>query len=242
MRGLPGSRDAPYLAGMTTMTAGSALVTDPTGMPCVPAGGTNYLTTAARRLAPVPQPVVRSVPSRSMTLTRGTTLLLGTALGATLLTAAPGLRRIEPTGAAPPAPPRPGEAVAAVPGGPAIDWSRLAARPDVRPAPRPVRNPFDFARVEPEAPQPLRGGPPPVAASDELRLLAPRPALALIGIAEDATPMGVRRRAILRSANDVVLAAEGDEIAGRFVVVAIDADAVELRDRQGGALFRLTLR
>jgi hypothetical protein len=177
----------------------------------------------------------------AMTLTRGTAFVLGTTLLASLLAATPRLRRGLPPDPAPAAAPRPAPAPAAAPPRIAIEQGRFGERLAALPAPRLTRrNPFEFVAPEPLAPPPR----PAVDVPSRLEgpRLVPRPALTLIGIAEDHLPEGVRRRAILRTSDQVTLAGEGEEIAGRFVVVAIEPEAVTLRDRQGGGTFRLVLR
>jgi hypothetical protein len=120
---------------------------------------------------------------------------------------------------------------------------RLRARLLEAPAPRaPIRNPFAFARVEPkalpvppEAPvaPPLPPSPPPEPS---------RTPLVLIGIAETATPSGVRRTAIIEGPDELFLVAEGDQVTVLFKVRTIGAEAVELTDVTGGPTLRLALR
>ncbi|HUR34660.1 MAG TPA: hypothetical protein VM032_12745 [Vicinamibacterales bacterium] len=63
--------------------------------------------------------------------------------------------------------------------------------------------------------------PPPVA---------PRPALKLIGIAEDVTDAGTVLTAIVSGLGDVFLVKPGELIAGRYRVEAVSADAVQLTE------------
>jgi hypothetical protein len=65
----------------------------------------------------------------------------------------------------------------------------------------------------------------------------------LIGIAEDKADGGVVRTAMITGeAEDLFLVVRGDSVAGRYEVVAIGADAVELKDLTTGAIRRLALR
>lgn len=175
-----------------------------------------------------------------MTVSRGAAIAGGVALLAAWLAAAAGVRRsvsqvsIEP-GASPR--PTPRSLVADLLG----EGERLAQRLPVAPLPQqPSRNPFEFASRVPPAPTPV--GESADLPKPGLFPLTPLPALRLIGVAEDGTADGPKRTAILSGMDQLFLAAEGEEIAGRFRVVAIGAEAVELQDRQGGSTFRLALR
>ncbi|HXH05575.1 MAG TPA: hypothetical protein VNI83_03190, partial [Vicinamibacterales bacterium] len=112
--------------------------------------------------------------------------------------------------------------------------ARLAA---VAPPAPEARNPFRF---ETPAPPSVRRAPepspePPPADASALPL-------SLEGIAEDVAA-GVRRRiAILSGLGDVHLAGVGDLIAGRYEVVAVGAEGVQLRDTAAGRVVTLTLR
>lgn len=122
--------------------------------------------------------------------------------------------------------------------------SRLRERLAEAPAPAPAaRNPFRFAprpaparavhaaQAEPER-QVLDPDPPPS-----------EPALALAGVAEHRKEDALVRTAIITGlADELYLAAEGDEIAGIYRVRAITASAVELEHIATGAIRRLQLQ
>ena len=121
--------------------------------------------------------------------------------------------------------------------------ARLRERLASAPAPQqPIRNPFAFqqrevrvARRMPAAPQPLFAPmlPPP----------PPEPALFLAGVAEDQTPAGPVRIAMLTTrGDDVLLAKVGEMVLDRYRVTAIGADVVELHDTTTGTIRRLALR
>ena len=118
---------------------------------------------------------------------------------------------------------------------------RLQRRLDTAPTPqKPVRNPFTFhvrPRVQAEAPSPLAAERAPEPTPD------PEPELTLIGVAEDKTPGGLVRTAMIAAAGDqLTLAKVGQDVAGRYTVKAIGADAVELTDTATGRIRRLALR
>lgn len=127
--------------------------------------------------------------------------------------------------------------------------TRLRTYMSAAPAPRqPARNPFRFAerrRAESSsarAPE-LLGR---MAQSPPLRPFAAAPPLTLIGIAE-RQPAGepiaaAQRIAIVSGLGDVHLVSAGDRIAGRYSVVAVGVDAVELRDEAADTLLRLGLK
>ena len=105
----------------------------------------------------------------------------------------------------------------------------------------PSRNPFRFgtapsrdvarttANVAAPSPAPTAPLPPPV------------PTLTLDGIASDSTNGQEQRTAIIHTDAGVVLAKEGDELAG-YHVGKISADAVELTRTSDGSILRLGLR
>ena len=68
------------------------------------------------------------------------------------------------------------------------------------------------------------------------------PALKLSGIAEDVTPDGLVRTAIISGSGELFVAKEGDTVAERYRVVKISADVVELADLTEGTTVRLALK
>lgn len=100
-------------------------------------------------------------------------------------------------------------------------------------APRPsTRNPFRFNARAVQMP----GRATPSVAPDVLPAnpVAPPPLpLSLAGIAENKTLQGVRRSAVLTINGEIYLVGEGDSVAGRYTVIAVDPEAVVLRDASG---------
>ena len=121
--------------------------------------------------------------------------------------------------------------------------ARLRQRLETAPVPKaPFRNPFMFAAREPKRPAarpaaPVVFTPPPPVAPVE-------PSLHLIGIAEKKAGDGVVRTAMMAAgdADNLIMATLGQTILGAYEVVAIGADAVELKDVATGATRRLVLR
>jgi hypothetical protein len=119
--------------------------------------------------------------------------------------------------------------------------ARLRERLASAPVPQqPLRNPFTFDRREAAAPrlaeQPMEfvAPPPPMPAA---------PALMLVGIAEQQSPAGLVRIAMLSGdSDDVLMARVGESVIGRYEVLAIDPEAVELKDIVTGTTRRLVLR
>jgi hypothetical protein len=115
--------------------------------------------------------------------------------------------------------------------------SRLRERLAVAPAPgAAIRNPFAFAARElpPPAVRKTAASPDPAPVAD----VPPEPDLVLIGMAED----GTTRTAIIGSGEELLMAAEGQTVAGRYRVAKVGPDAVELLDLTNGATRRLFLR
>lgn len=83
---------------------------------------------------------------------------------------------------------------------------------------------------------------PSAVAADAAPAAPPRPALALIGVAEDTDADTLVRTAILSGPGDVYLVKPGDTLRGQFRVEQVSADAVQLTDTASNQRFTLTLR
>jgi hypothetical protein len=117
---------------------------------------------------------------------------------------------------------------------------RLRQRLASAPAPSPVRNPFAFDAREA---RPSRRA----AAAEAMVEPAPpaivEPAFTLVGIAEQKTPVGLIRTAMLAVAgDDLIMVREGQTVALRYRVTAIGQDVIELTDVTTGATRRLALQ
>lgn len=66
--------------------------------------------------------------------------------------------------------------------------------------------------------------------------------LSLVGITEKNTPEGTRRTAVISSDRQLYLVSVGDTVAGRYIVIAIDPEAIVLNDEPMGTEVRLFLR
>jgi hypothetical protein len=119
--------------------------------------------------------------------------------------------------------------------------ARLRTRLAAAPAPQsPLRNPFAFRpkasvrRASPAIDRPSFGIP---------SVVMPDPVLELVGIAEQKVETGLKRTAMVAAPGDqLFMVSDGQELAGRYRVSAIGADAVELQDLVTGAIRRLALR
>jgi len=120
---------------------------------------------------------------------------------------------------------------------------RLRGRLAQAPAPtEAIRNPFRFAERRSPA---VRAGravlpvPEAAPAAPEIR----EPALQLIGVAESNTKDGPVRTAMITGGySELMMVTAGARILGRYEVVAVGADAVELKDLETGAVRRLVLQ
>lgn len=126
-----------------------------------------------------------------------------------------------------------------------IDIQREAARLQVRlhPEPRysePSRNPFRFGGGRPSAARPQAGSTPTQPAAVVPLPPAP-PRIALDGIATDMVDGQEQRTAILNTDAGVVLAREGEQVAG-YRIEKIAADGVELTQLSDGSVLRIALR
>jgi hypothetical protein len=106
-----------------------------------------------------------------------------------------------------------------------------------------TRNPFRFRDDRAAAPAADRfnASPTPAAVAPSLEDSPPAPRLRLSGVTEKSTPEGARRTAVISGEGQLYLAGVGDTVAGRYSVVAIDPEAVVLRDTTGAEI-RLLLR
>lgn len=114
--------------------------------------------------------------------------------------------------------------------------ARLRRQPAVQLKPS-SRNPFRFAAKQSE---PTTMPPQRSAAAAPVAPAPVQPSLSLSGIAERKTPQGTVRTAIISGDGQLYLVAEGEMVAGRYRVIAVDSDAVTLRDESGGEI-RLVL-
>jgi hypothetical protein len=116
--------------------------------------------------------------------------------------------------------------------------ARLAAAPVPLP---PLRNPFVFTPREPAVRHEHQ--PRVDAAAPEAVQLPVEPAIELIGMTTNQSPTGVVRTAVVSAlSGELFLVKEGDQIAARYRVASVAADAVELTDLLSGTTRRLTLK
>ena len=130
-----------------------------------------------------------------------------------------------------------------------IDIQQEAARLQLRTHQEPrynetSRNPFRFgARPAPESRPSGTSGPPRVAQPLAVPVLSPPQArVSLDGIATDVVDGQEQRTAIINTDSGVVLAKEGERVAGQFRVVKIAPDAIELLNVTDGSTLRIVLR
>jgi hypothetical protein len=121
--------------------------------------------------------------------------------------------------------------------------ARLRQRMAAAPAPQvPLRNPFTFDVRDAAKPRVSVRSVRPVSEP----LPDPGPPdlpLALLGIAERKTQAGVIRTAIIGGdTEELHMVGEGQELAGRYRVIGVSPDAVELKDLLTGATRRLALK
>lgn len=121
---------------------------------------------------------------------------------------------------------------------PAVQIDRLTTA--VRPQPSTTRDPFRFVGASPESGHARAANTDmPVGTVD---LAPPRPEMQLIGLAEDDVDGKTVRTAVITSLNQVYLVREGEQIALRYLVDRIGADAVQLRDLADDSPIVLPLR
>src|SRR5215470_6027891 len=118
---------------------------------------------------------------------------------------------------------------------------RERLRPTTTPS-QPGRNLFSFRAGHARAAAPVSNAGTPAAITE---VAVPRPSLPplkLAGIAEDSSPDGPIRTAIISADGQLFMAKEGDGVTPRYRVAKISADVVELTDLTDNSVRRLALR
>jgi Tfp pilus assembly protein PilP len=174
---------------------------------------------------------------------RGLTVLGGCAVAAVWLVSGSGLPVDTSVGAAKPRAAAPPAVV--LESVPAVQMDRLAVAP--RPQPSSRRDPFRFAHAprhtSSDAADPIGAAAPHETVAAVPEQADPlRPELRLIGLAQDTLDGTVVRTAVITAPNQVYLVREGEQIALRFLVDRIGADAVQLRDLANDGTIVLALR
>jgi hypothetical protein len=121
---------------------------------------------------------------------------------------------------------------------------RLRERLAQAPAPNAaIRNPFRFSPSPSQHARRPRLVERAAPAGLETPAPMPEPSLVLIGIAESVQPDGVVRTAMITGElGELMMVTAGQRILSRYDVVAVGADAVELKDVATGAARHLVLR
>jgi len=112
---------------------------------------------------------------------------------------------------------------------------RLAAAPSLQ---GPIRNPFTFDARQPVVMPAVAARPRTLAAPVVGDPPLPELALVLLGVAEQ----GSTRTAMVQSGDELLMATEGQTLAGRYRVAKVGVDAIELVDLGTGVTRRLFLR
>lgn len=121
---------------------------------------------------------------------------------------------------------------------------RLRQRLAAAPLPQePLRNPFAFRPAPSEAPAAARVRAAVAEPAAVEPSLPEEPRLELVGIAEQRTPDGAVRTAMIATeSNDLVMAAVGAAVLGRYTVAVVDGDGVTLTENATGRTRRLVLQ
>ena len=126
--------------------------------------------------------------------------------------------------------------------------TRLHARMAQAPVPDPnPRNPFSFGpaprAAHPASREAMVHATVVPDAGTPAAVEAPLPVLMLMGIAEETTPAGPRRTAVIGGEGDsLYMVTEGQPVGPRYKVTKIGADAIELEDLVTHGYRRIALR
>lgn len=110
---------------------------------------------------------------------------------------------------------------------------------DVPPLTRPGRDPFRFRQRAADA---SVQKPAPALSTASVVLTPSRPIVTLSGLAEDVSPGGAVRTAVITAAGQLHLVKEGETFAERFRVERIGADTVQVTDLADQTVFTLALK
>lgn len=175
-----------------------------------------------------------------MNLKRVAAIVCGPALLVVWLAAAAGIGTPEPA----PAPVRPvaTSGIAPLLSDIVGQSERLRKRLEEAPVPQSAgRNPFQFAPVAQPAPARVPSG-PLAADGAPVLMVPPAPPLSLVGVAENQTPEGLVRTALISGSGQFFMVKVDEPVTSRFRVTAIGADAVELLDLTDNSTLRLALK
>jgi hypothetical protein len=64
----------------------------------------------------------------------------------------------------------------------------------------------------------------------------------LVGLAEDASPTGPKRTAVISGAGQLFVVTDGELVTSRYRVAAVSPDRVELTDLETGIVVRLMFK
>jgi hypothetical protein len=185
---------------------------------------------------------VRILKAATMAPARAAAYLGGATLLVAWLASAAGVARARPS---PRVDPRPADLVQldAVATNVQSQAFRLRARLAAAPAPDgPRRNPFIFGVRESQVRAVATTFRPRVVEAPAVPVV-PDMVLELVGVAEQKTDGRVKRTAMVAAPGDqLFMVSEGQELANRYRVSAVGADAVELTDLVTGSTRRLGLR
>jgi hypothetical protein len=117
---------------------------------------------------------------------------------------------------------------------------RLATAPQPQ---QPLRNPFTFRPAVSAPPATTRTAALVTGPATVESLIPEEPRLELVGIAENRTPEGPVRTAMIATESSELLMMEiGGQVLGRYTVAAIDGDGVTLTETATGRSRRLVLQ
>lgn len=122
-----------------------------------------------------------------------------------------------------------------------VETDRLRTVVDSETAPTPPsRNPFRF-----EVPRPARVTrlvPLPAIELPPAPVRPPVPVLSLVGIAENATPEGPSRTAVVSGMGQLFLVKEGEQFGGMFRVLRVGTESLELLNTRDNVTIRMALK
>lgn len=106
---------------------------------------------------------------------------------------------------------------------------------------QPLRNPFAFRPAPSASPVRVRAAAAEPAAMEPV--IPEEPRLELVGIAEQRTPAGAVRTAMIATeSNELLMAPVGAAVLGRYTIAVIDGDGVTLTEVATGRTRRLVLQ
>jgi hypothetical protein len=115
-------------------------------------------------------------------------------------------------------------------------------RPRNATRPAQTRNVFAFGAAAPKGPVPAKRHVDSALPDAPPQVQPPPMPFRLVGLAEDASPTGPKRTAVISGAGQLFVVTDGEMVTSRYRVAAVSPDKVDLTDLETGSIVRLIFK